>query len=135
MKVLIAEDDPTFRLALGATLKKLGHDVTAVENGREAWEAWQQGEFDLLISEWMMSDVDGLELCRRIRAEPRLHYTYIILLTALSGKRSYLDGMDAGADDFLTKPLDQEHLAARLRVAQRILDCTRRCACRPRTTD
>src|SRR5437867_1961669 len=98
MKILIAEDDTGSRLMLSATLGKMGHTVTAVEDGRGAWEAWQQGEYALLISDWMMPDVDGLELCRMVRAAPRLQYTYIILLTALSGKGSYLEGMGAGAD-------------------------------------
>ncbi|SCX95418.1 response regulator receiver modulated diguanylate cyclase [Nitrosospira sp. Nl5] len=121
MKILIAEDDTTSRLLFGATLRKLGYAVTAVENGQKAWDAWKQDGHSLLISDWMMPDIDGLELCRMIRAEPSLQYTYIILLTALDSKGSYLEGMDAGADDFITKPFDEEQLAARLRVAERIL--------------
>jgi diguanylate cyclase (GGDEF)-like protein len=121
MKILIAEDDTTSRLLFAATLRKLGHAVTAVENGQKAWEAWSAEAHPLLISDWMMPDMDGLQLCRMIRAEPSLQYTYIILLTALDSKGSYLEGMNAGADDFITKPFDEEHLAARLRVADRIL--------------
>lgn len=121
MKILIAEDDTGSRLVLGATLRNMGYAVTAVADGRSAWEAWQQREYTLLISDWMMPDMDGLELCRMVRAAPRLQYTYIILLTALSGKGSYLEGMRAGADDLITKPFDEEHFAARLHVAQRIL--------------
>ena len=122
MKILIAEDDTVSRLLLNATLKKLGHEVLAMENGRDAWSAWQEEHFPLLISDWMMPHVDGLELCRLIRAKGRTEYTYIILLTALGGKGSYLAGMEAGADDFITKPFDEEQLSARLRVAKRILD-------------
>ncbi len=121
MKLLIAEDDTGSRLVLGATLRKLGHTVTAVENGQQAWEAWQKDDYPLLISDWMMPELDGLALCRKIRAEHRARYTYLILLTSLGGKGSYLDGMDAGADDFITKPFDEELLAARLRVAERML--------------
>ncbi len=121
MKILIAEDDMTSRLVLGATLKKLGHEVTATNDGQQAWDAMDREHFPLLISDWMMPDVDGLELCRRIRAAHRSEYTYIVLLTALGGKSSYLDGMDAGADDFITKPFDEDTLVARLRVAERIL--------------
>lgn len=121
MKILIAEDDTTTRLIFGATLRKMGHIVTAVEDGGKAWKAWQQEEYSLLISDWIMPDMDGLELCKRIRAEPSLQYTYIILLTSMDGKGSYLEGMDAGADDFITKPFDEEQLAARLRVAERII--------------
>ncbi|MGH8762789.1 MAG: GGDEF domain-containing response regulator [Nitrosospira sp.] len=121
MKILIAEDDTTSRLLFSATLRKLGYAATAVENGQKAWDAWKQDKYSLLISDWMMPDIDGLELCKMIRAESSLQYTYIILLTALDGKGSYLEGMDAGADDFITKPFDEEQLAARLRVAERIL--------------
>jgi len=121
MKILFAEDDMTSRLVLGATLRKLGHEVTAAANGREAWELLQQEHFPLLISDWMMPEMDGLELCRLIRERHAGQYTYIVLLTALGGKASYLDGMDAGADDFITKPFDEDQLVARLRVADRIL--------------
>ena len=121
MKILIAEDDTTTRLIFGATLRKMGHTVTAAEDGGKAWKAWQQEEYSLLISDWIMPDIDGLELCKRIRAQPGLQYTYIILLTSMDGKGSYLEGMDAGADDFITKPFDEEQLAARLRVAERII--------------
>lgn len=122
MKILIAEDDTTSRLVLAATLKKAGHEVASAKNGREAWEMLQEGDYSLVISDWMMPDMDGLELCRLIRAQRQMTYTYIILLTALGGKTNYLDAMDAGADDFITKPFDAEQLDARLRVAKRILD-------------
>lgn len=121
MKILIADDDAASRLLLGALLKKLGHTVIAVADGHAAWQAWQEEAPALVISDWMMPGMDGLELCRAIRAKPSPHYTYLILLTALSGKGSYLDGMEAGADDFLSKPLDEDLLAARLCVAARIL--------------
>ncbi|MEO9061137.1 MAG: diguanylate cyclase [Nitrosospira sp.] len=121
MKILIAEDDTPSRLVFGAILRKLGHAVTAVADGREAWKAWQQNDYPLVISDWMMPDIDGLELCKMIRAEHSLQYTYIILLTSMDGKGSYLEGMKAGADDFITKPFDEEYLATRLHVAERIL--------------
>jgi two-component system cell cycle response regulator len=121
MKILISEDDATSRLVLHATLKKLGHEVTATSDGQQAWGALEKEHFPLLISDWMMPEVDGLELCRLIRSKDQAQYTYIILLTALGGKASYLDGMNAGADDFVTKPFDEDQLVARLRVADRIL--------------
>ncbi len=121
MKILIADDDTTSRLLLGATLKKLGHVVTAVEDGLQALACWRQEQPSLIISDWMMPGLDGLELCRLIRAEPALQYTYVVLLTSLAGKGRYLDGMQAGADDFISKPYDEELLAARLQVAERIL--------------
>jgi len=121
MKTLIAEDDDVTRLLLSSALTKLGHDVQAASNGREAWEAWRGGDFSLVISDWMMPDLDGLEFCRRIRAEQRANYTYIILLTSRSGKTNYLEAMTAGADDFVTKPFEKDAFAARVRVAERIL--------------
>nr|MDQ3039987.1 response regulator [Pseudomonadota bacterium] len=121
MKILIADDDMTSRLLLGATLKKLGHDVTAVDDGVQALASWRQEQPALIISDWMMPGMDGLELCSHIRAEPGLQYTYLMLLTSLGGKGRYLDGMQAGADDFISKPYDEELLAARLQVAERIL--------------
>ena len=122
MKILVAEDDKVSLLVLNATLEKLGHEVVAIQNGRDAWNAWQKEHFPLLISDWMMPHVNGPELCRLIRAQDRTEYTYIVLLTAFSGRGSYLAGMAAGADDFITKPFDEEQLIARLRVAQRIID-------------
>ena len=121
MKTLIADDDDTTRLLLSSALTKLGHDVHEAFNGRDAWNAWQEGEFSLIISDWVMPDLDGLEFCRRIRAEQRADYTYIVLLTSRSGKANYLEAMMAGADDFITKPFEKDAFAARVRVAERIL--------------
>jgi two-component system, cell cycle response regulator len=121
MKVLIAEDDRDSRELLSWLLEKLGYQVVATENGKQAWEAYRREKFRLVISDLLMPDVDGLELCRRIRTAKSPKYTYIILLTALIGKKDYLEGMDAGADDFVTKPFDPDELKARLRVAERIV--------------
>ena len=121
MKTLIADDDHITRLLLSSALTKVGHNVHEATNGREAWEAWCGGQFPLVISDWMMPDLDGLEFCRRIRAERRADYTYIVLLTSRSGKTHYLEAMNAGADDFITKPFEKDALAARVRVAGRIL--------------
>ncbi|MBI4473946.1 MAG: response regulator [Acidobacteria bacterium] len=121
MKILIAEDDRDSRELLSWLLQKLGYQVIAAENGREAWEAYRKGRFRLVISDLLMPDIDGLELVRRIRAAKQQKYTYIILLTALIGKKDFLEGMEAGADDFITKPFDPDELKARLRVAERII--------------
>jgi len=121
MKILIAEDDRVSRIVLSELLTKNGHEVTAVENGQLAWDLYSSHPLPMLISDWMMPVMDGLELCRKIRGEKRGTYTYIILLTALSGKASYLEGMQAGADDFVVKPFDADELQARLRAAERIL--------------
>src|SRR5947207_15718543 len=86
MKVLIAEDDNTSRMLLETTLRKMGYEVISTRNGNEAWEAFQAGGIHMVISDWMMPEVDGLALCRLIRGAERSRYTYIILPTALSGK-------------------------------------------------
>jgi len=121
MNVLVADDDDIIRLLLSSALAKLGHNVHQATGGREAWEAWHGGQFPLVISDWIMPDLDGLEFCRRIRAEPRRDYTYVVLLTSRAGKANYLEAMSAGADDFVTKPFQKDALAARVRVAERIL--------------
>ena len=121
MKILIADDNATSRLLLTSTLATLGHEVLAAANGRQAWDRFQTGDCQLVISDWLMPEIDGLQLCRLIRAEKRQKYTYIILLTMMEGKGAFLEGMRAGADDFITKPFDEDQLAARLRVAERIL--------------
>ena len=122
MNILIADDDSTSRIILSATLKKLGHQVTTARNGEEALAVFENVCVPLLISDMVMPGVDGLELCRRIRAANRAKYTYIILLTSVGGKSGYLLGMRAGADDFINKPFDEEQLAARIQVAERIIN-------------
>ena len=122
MNVLVAEDDDITRLLLGSALSKLGHQVHEATDGRGAWEAWQQDHYSLVISDWMMPHVDGLELCRRIRLNERSDFTYLILLTARVGKANYLGAMEAGVDDFITKPFEKDQFLARVRVATRILE-------------
>ena len=121
MRVLVAEDDPVACLALVAKLKKLGHETSTAQNGRDAWYAYKTGNPQIVITDWMMPTVDGPELCRMIRADVREQYTYIIMLTASERRENYLEGMNAGADDFVTKPFDLDGLRARLRVAERVL--------------
>jgi DNA-binding response OmpR family regulator len=121
MKILIADDDALTRRLVARTLQQLGHEVVAAKNGCDAWQAFRKETFPLIISDWMMPELNGLELCRMVRAENRSRYTYFILLTMLDGKGSFLEGMKAGADDFMTKPFDADQLAARLHVAQRIV--------------
>src|SRR5215475_15522491 len=121
MKVLIAEDDRDARELLGWILEKLGYQVVAKTNRKEAWDAFRRGRFRLVVLDVLMPEIGGLELCRRIRKHKQTKYTYIIMITALIGKKDYLEGMDAGADDFVTKPFDPDELKARLRVAERII--------------
>ena len=121
MNILVVDDDPTLRFILEGTLKQLGHSVALASNGAEALQAFAKCHVPLVVSDMLMPEMDGLELCRRIRKAHRSQYTYIILLTAVGSKSGYLDGMNAGADDFITKPFDKEVLAARIAVAERIL--------------
>ena len=122
MRILIAEDDTLSQELLSSTLKKMGHHVIMTGDGQEAWEAFQQREnIQVLISDWIMPHKDGLELCRLVRGLRRPYYTYSILLTSLRGRQNYLQGLNAGADDFMSKPLDPDLMEARLRVAERIL--------------
>jgi len=121
MKILVAEDDAVSSMVLTTKLRKLEHEVITAENGKDAWYMFQRQGPRIVITDWMMPVLDGLELTRMIRNDPRAMYTYVIILTALGGKANYLEGMNAGADDFLTKPFDMDTLSARLSVAERVL--------------
>lgn len=125
MRILLVDDDPVARRILTAVLVGLGHEAVPASDGAEGWERFQAESLDIVITDWMMPEVDGLELTRRIRGSTKARYTYVLLLTALRGRARYLDGMNAGADDFVTKPVDGEELHARLRVAERVLGLQR----------
>lgn len=121
MKVLVVDDDPISRRLLQADLQKWGYEVTIAADGTEAWRLFEEGDFPLVISDWMMPGLDGLELIRRIRASARPNYVYTILLTAMSHKEELVQGMQAGADDFVSKPFDRSELQVRLRAGERII--------------
>src|SRR5271154_5094695 len=121
-RVLIAEDDPMLRKILRSSLEGWGYQVTAVEDGAKAWEMLQQDPApQMLILDWMMPAIDGLELCRLLRERYRLPYQYILLVTAKDDKQDLVRGLEAGADDYLSKPFDRNELRARLRTGRRIL--------------
>lgn len=125
MKILIAEDDPVSVKILQFTLEHWGHEVVCAANGNEAWQHFDAAPVRLIISDWMMPGLDGLELCRQVRARPKTEYTYFILLTAINtGGDNLRKAMTAGIDDFMAKPLDREAIDMRLRVAERILQYT-----------
>ncbi len=120
---LIAEDDPIFRRILESWFKKWDYQVTAVENGLAAWEVLQKADApQLAILDWMMPGMDGVELCRKIRGRNHGPYRYVLLLTAKDDKQDVVAGLEAGADDYLTKPFDVDELRARVRAGKRILD-------------
>jgi diguanylate cyclase (GGDEF)-like protein len=120
--ILVAEDDPIFRRLLQSRLERWGYRVTTVEDGAQAWELLRQPAApDLLILDWLMPGIDGIELCRRIRAMQRDRYQYILLVSGKDEKQDVVEGLEAGADDYLTKPFDIGELRARLRAGTRIL--------------
>lgn len=121
MLVLVAEDDAVSLLILRRAVEKLGHECLTAKDGEKAWQIYKETpNLDVVISDWMMPDIDGLELCHRIRAEEREGYTYFIFLTALGDREHLLMGFEAGADDYLSKPLDREELQVRLISARRL---------------
>lgn len=121
MKILIAEDDVVSRRLLQSHLRKWGYEVTTAQDGAEAWRLFEGGSFPMVITDWMMPELDGPRLIRRIRSSQQPGYIYAILLTAKSQKGDLVEGMEAGADDFLTKPFDREELRVRLRAGERII--------------
>jgi diguanylate cyclase (GGDEF)-like protein len=122
MKILIAEDDPVSRRVLEEFLRKCGYEVVAVANGADAWALLATEDAPrMAILDWMMPELEGIEVCRRVRARSGRAYTFLILLTAHGQKHSLLAGLKAGADDYLSKPFDAEKLRARLQVGERIL--------------
>lgn len=122
MNILVVDDARDMQLILRRILTLMGHQVMLANHGQEAWELLQQHNFQVVISDWVMPIMDGPTLCRTIRATELPHYVYIILLTGMSGKQNLILGMDAGADDFSTKPIVREELEVRLRAAQRVLN-------------
>jgi len=122
MKVLIAEDDPVSRRLLQAALIKWGYEVTVSTNGKEAWEVLQAPNApSLLILDWLMPELDGVEVCRQARQVAALKSAYIILLTSRGSKDDIVQGLEAGADDYVTKPFDHGELRARVQVGSRVV--------------
>jgi putative two-component system response regulator len=121
MRVLIVEDDADALTLLENALLYFGYDVTTATNGTEALELIRSGEFQIIISDWEMPDSSGPDLCREVRHRLSAGYTYFILLTAKTGIQSRIEGLRAGADEFLSKPIDPDELQVRLHVAERIL--------------
>jgi putative two-component system response regulator len=121
MRVLVAEDDCISADILSNMLEKFGYEVTVARDGQEAFELIRTGRFQLVISDWEMPIINGPELCRLIRQRRGSGYVYVILLTSHGGVNNVVQGLDAGADDFLTKPYQPEELHVRLRTGERII--------------
>jgi DNA-binding response OmpR family regulator len=122
LNILAVEDDILARKIICRSLRRLGHEVIEATDGEEAWALLQAGGIRVVVCDWMMPRLDGLELCRRIRAKIGAEYVYFILLTGNSASDdNQRAAAEAGVDDFLTKPLDPQEMWMRLRVAERIL--------------
>ncbi len=124
IRVLIAEDDTTTRALLSAHVRRAGYAMHAVANGRAAWEAFQAEPFDLVIADWLMPEVDGLELCRRVR-ERAGDESFVMVVTSRDGTEDLRAALAAGADDYLVKPVAAEQFHARLVIAERRLALSR----------
>jgi two-component system, cell cycle response regulator len=123
LRVLVADDDRISRTVLTHNLKKWGYEVIVCEDGLQAWNELQEPEApQMAILDWMMPGMDGIQVCQAVRERPQEPYVYILLLTAKSLKADLLTGLNAGADDYLAKPVDIQELELRLRTGRRILD-------------
>lgn len=121
MQILIVDDDAQALELLAFILEQEGYQVTAAKNGDDALQLMRSGRFRLVVSDWEMPGMNGVELCRNIRQRGFSSYVYIILLTSRDAKRDIVEGLDAGADDFLVKPVEPSELCVRLRAARRLL--------------
>ena len=120
--ILVAEDDPISRRILEKNLKSWGYETLLANDGRGAWEAIQRPDVRLALLDWMMPEADGPEICRRIREAKKGKYTYILLLTARDQPQDIITGLQAGADDYMIKPVNFLELKTRLQTGQRIID-------------
>lgn len=129
MKVLLAEDEPVTRRLLQAQMTRFGFEVVPVNDGLEAWTVLQGPDApSLVVLDWNMPGLDGPDVCRKIRESVRVGYTYMLLVTARNAKSDVVQGLSAGADDFISKPVDPDELHARLRTGERIVRLEQRLA-------
>ncbi|MFZ0450095.1 MAG: diguanylate cyclase [Desulfatiglandaceae bacterium] len=123
--ILVAEDNPVSRKLLEKTLTKAGYEVSTARDGQEALGLFDERFFPIVLTDWMMPEMSGPELCRAIRGKSGNGYVFMILLTAKDSKEDIVEGLEAGADDYLTKPFNRAELMARLKTATRILELER----------
>lgn len=122
MKILVAEDDAIIRTFLRASLNKWGYEILEAEDGQSAWEILESDpSIQFVITDWMMPRMDGVELCRRVKARENAPYTYLIIETIRGEKEAVSAGLDAGADDYMVKPIDRSELRSRVMAGERIL--------------
>lgn len=122
MRVLVADDDRISRELLQRKLASWGHEVSVAQDGGEAWNILQSESIELVIADWMMPVIDGIELCQKVRSAKHKGFVYFILLTAKDTKEDTVKGLEAGADDYMRKPFEWEELRARIRAGERIVD-------------
>ena len=130
LRILAVEDHKGTLDILTSQLEQMGHSCIGVETAEEALSKLQEkpDDFDVLLTDWMLPGIDGAELIRKLRTQDREAYLYIMLITVLEEKKAFLEGMDAGADDYLMKPVDADELRARLGVANRLLSLNEKIA-------
>ena len=128
MQILLADDDQISRILLQVQLEQWGHSVLSAENGAQAWELLQTHDCQVVITDWMMPKMSGIDLLHKIRTSDRAGYVYVILLTSNAEKEALVTGLTSGADDFITKPVDPYELQARLQPSRRIIELERRLA-------
>ena len=129
MRILVAEDEPVARRVLRTLLGKWGYQVSTCADGQAAWQTLQTADApELVILDWMMPHMDGLQVCRQLRALPQPQPTYVILLTARGQEDDIVTGLHAGADDYITKPFGREELRARVQVGARVVTLQRHLA-------
>ena len=123
MKILIAEDDPVSNEMLGFLLRQWGYEVVSTRNGAEAWAAMQaSGAPSLAVLDWQMPELDGVEVCRRVRLRAELKHAYLLILTSMSRPDEIVTGLEAGANDYIIKPFKAPELRARLSVGARVVE-------------
>jgi sigma-B regulation protein RsbU (phosphoserine phosphatase) len=131
-RVLVADDSEPVRLLLASMLEALGYEVVEAQDGGEAYASVLAGRIQIVVSDWQMPGLDGLSLCRKLRGAGLDYYVFFILVSVRDSPSHYLEGMDAGADDFLFKPVDIDQLRVRLRAGRRLLELERKLAERNR---
>ena len=124
-KVLVVDDSPIYRKLVEHALAENQYEVLFAKSGREAMDLFSEHQPSLVITDWMMPDLSGIELCEHIRSHPRPTYTYLIILTGITEKKKLVKGLAAGADDYLTKPFHADELLARVGVGRRIVELHR----------